>query len=499
MWRRLFRRGRQKSIQCTQFRPSVEGLEERNLLATLSWAGPNGGLWSVAANWSPAQVPQGGDTVVFGDTDGQNTNSTDDGISAVAGLAIDSSYTHTITLNVPLSVNVFSMWGGTLTGGSNTNLSIIDAQPTDTSFFAGGTLSVDTNTFGGPANHVRLFLAGDFSLQPDLEANLTTDAFTDVHWERGNMTVGTGKTILNNGTFLADSVVADGTAGTISTPLGAGNWAFTNTGTLTMGEGVFQHVIPWNHGGQLQKVASMHQGTDLTFVLDGSLTQDNGGTTDVGVGTLVVTGGFVQVSGGTSIETAVFSVHSFEQDSGTTNLYLSAGLVSTTTVMVTGGTFSLSGAGVQAGGIFDVVVPATLTATGPCSIAASTVYNDGTFTLGTDTTVGTLSIVGDYVQSWNQSWSSILNMMLMSGSTYSQLNVSGVASLNGVLNVYDIGGFLPYPGMIFELVTYSYRYGIFTVVNLPPVAYGYWVWYYDDGGNPPNFQADVLGPGPHHP
>jgi len=32
---------------------------------TRTWAGPSGGYWSVAANWSPAGVPQTGDTLVF--------------------------------------------------------------------------------------------------------------------------------------------------------------------------------------------------------------------------------------------------------------------------------------------------------------------------------------------------------------------------------------------------------------------------------------------------
>ena len=32
---------------------------------TRTWAGPSGGNWSVAANWSPTGVPQTGDTLVF--------------------------------------------------------------------------------------------------------------------------------------------------------------------------------------------------------------------------------------------------------------------------------------------------------------------------------------------------------------------------------------------------------------------------------------------------
>ena len=47
------------------FKLKFDQLEDRLAPATVTWVGAAGATWSVAANWSPAQVPVNGDTVVF--------------------------------------------------------------------------------------------------------------------------------------------------------------------------------------------------------------------------------------------------------------------------------------------------------------------------------------------------------------------------------------------------------------------------------------------------
>lgn len=46
-------------------RPWCETLEDRAVPTAISWANPNGGLWTVPGNWSPAQVPGPGDDVTI--------------------------------------------------------------------------------------------------------------------------------------------------------------------------------------------------------------------------------------------------------------------------------------------------------------------------------------------------------------------------------------------------------------------------------------------------
>ncbi|MFO0945582.1 MAG: autotransporter-associated beta strand repeat-containing protein [Planctomycetota bacterium] len=45
--------------------PNLECLEDRLVLATLTWQGVSGNNWSVAANWVENAIPQDGDTLVF--------------------------------------------------------------------------------------------------------------------------------------------------------------------------------------------------------------------------------------------------------------------------------------------------------------------------------------------------------------------------------------------------------------------------------------------------
>src|SRR5262249_61409549 len=46
-------------------RPRLENLEDRTLLATITWTNPLGGAWNVAGNWDLGRVPGAGDDVVI--------------------------------------------------------------------------------------------------------------------------------------------------------------------------------------------------------------------------------------------------------------------------------------------------------------------------------------------------------------------------------------------------------------------------------------------------
>ncbi|HZT79054.1 MAG TPA: hypothetical protein VFA26_02430, partial [Gemmataceae bacterium] len=359
-WRKLLPRGRPKRpIRIRQFRPSVEVLEDRWVPANLTWVGPAGGKWSVAANWAPAQVPGNGDILFFsGDT--KNTDSTMDlggGVFYhIAGLQIGSSYTKTITLQSSLYVDVLDMQGGTIDGAKSfiiwqvTQGTIIPATNFGTSFFRGGTIKTDVYTQGEAVHQVTLKLAGG-NATPDLEANLTTDKYTTMEWRGGDMIVAGGKTITVNWSFLADS------NGTIGNNTANWNLIINPGGALSRGKGTFNKVNE-TIKGKLFKVGSTIPGGTDVFVVIGSVTQDTGGTTEVQSGTLVVQGDFTQTSGSTIVDAGqTLSVTGNVFENGGT-FTLAGGTLSATTVQIAPGA-ELGGSGTIAAdvtnaGVIDV-------------------------------------------------------------------------------------------------------------------------------------------------
>src|SRR5206468_4584237 len=71
---------------------------------------------------------------------------------------------------------------------------------------------------------------------------------------------------------------------------------------------------------------------------------------------------------------------------------------------------------------------------------------------------GLFSVFGNY----NQAASGILNLDIAGttpGSSYDQVNINGLATLNGTLNVRLKPGYVPQPGDTFEIVHYQQRQG----------------------------------------
>jgi hypothetical protein len=73
---------------------------------------------------------------------------------------------------------------------------------------------------------------------------------------------------------------------------------------------------------------------------------------------------------------------------------------------------------------------------GAIALGGATLTNNGTIRPGGNGTVGTLSVVGNYVQGASGN----LNVELASNSSYDVLAVSGTANLGGTLNVSYLGG-----------------------------------------------------------
>src|SRR4051794_6559294 len=86
-----------------RYRPKVELLEARNLLAIFTWTGAGADSnWSTPANWDANAVPGVSDSVAF------NASGTKDAIvdAAFAGTvaSLDSRWSHTLTLARSLTV-----------------------------------------------------------------------------------------------------------------------------------------------------------------------------------------------------------------------------------------------------------------------------------------------------------------------------------------------------------------------------------------------------------
>jgi hypothetical protein len=128
----------------SRFKPFVEALEDRTLLATLVWNGPENGLWSVARNWTNFQTgaqalaaPANGDTVQFAQN--PKTKQSTSSIDNIRGLALNVldiklDYDATITLRQSLSLTgtrvtvgnttfVNEMTSGTIAGADLTLVS----------------------------------------------------------------------------------------------------------------------------------------------------------------------------------------------------------------------------------------------------------------------------------------------------------------------------------------------------------------------------------------
>jgi len=100
-------------------------------------------------------------------------------------------------------------------------------------------------------------------------------------------------------------------------------------------------------------------------------------------------------------------------------------------------------------------------------------------------TVGTMAIMGNYTQGGNGS----LYVDIASLTQYDQLNVSGRTTLNGLLSVDLLNGYIPQIGNMFDIVNFSSSSGTFSMVlGLPINNQEHFVLEY----NPNNLTLDVA-------
>jgi hypothetical protein len=174
-------------------KPCVELLEDRCLLASYTWNGPDQGLWSTAANWMPKGVPGPSDTVIF--APGQKNSSIMDLVNwpaenpsygRVGALKLQNA--STINLAKHLDVGMFTMNSGVI----ETNSQILTVyQQGD---WTDGLIIGDTFSLAGTRDQSVTF---NVSGTPVFAARLwAINQFSTVNWTGGDLIVSPGKTIV---------------------------------------------------------------------------------------------------------------------------------------------------------------------------------------------------------------------------------------------------------------------------------------------------------------
>lgn len=351
----------------------------------------------------------------------------------------------------------------------------------------------------GLGGHLKLDVAG----QAAYPLGRTIDNLGMVTWSQRDISVSNAANIINEDSATYDiqvdkNILNGGGAGTFQNKANATLQKSAGNGTTRI------DIITLPHNDGKIRVLTPGRIRYTTFFINlGIITieasqggldfaagfeQDAGGSTAIQASnaSITVSGGDFALKGGTVsvVEGDTISVTgNYLQTGGSTTLggpSLPGGSISVTNqVVVSSGTLELSvgtltatnGVVINSGGI--------LQGTGQVYGALT---NAGTINPGDPGVIGNIGVSGSYTQTST----GILNMDVGgSGSNMSgdQLNVSGLATLAGTINVLTPGS-IPYAGS-FELLTWGSRSGAFATVNLPGT--GHWSYSYDDTSSPYGF------------
>lgn len=173
------------------------------------------------------------------------------------------------------------------------------------------------------------------------------------------------------------------------------------------------------------------------------------------VGDTAVVGGTVNFFGGAATGT-------FHNDGGAVLIGPAGALTVAGSYIQTAGSLTLAGGTLTAGGLVDLQGGVLA---GAGTVNAS-VVNAAQINVGGAGATGLLSINGDYTQTD----AGILNLELDTPEAFDQLAISGLATLNGILNVTPLDGFFTSEGDRFAVLTFGSRTGDFGSVNLPDLG-----------------------------
>jgi hypothetical protein len=486
--------------------------------ATITWTNTVAGVWSVAANWYPNQVPGPADTVVIP-------------LAATNGATVDATYTiqnlildggdlnNTGYSYDALTVNGQINWTNGILGCSVTNDGVMTLAGTNgvdytLSFplFNAGTFNVVSGNLlinycgynNGALNNAQGAL---LNLREDASIDISSNQFglcppnfsnegtirksggTGTSYlypsliNSGTVDVQTGTISFNGGGNLGGTLQSEGSGALVlatniyNTGLTlAGNLTSTNAflkGAELGGTGIISGVLTWNSGSFNGGFQTPIIGTNGVLVLAGvngtdyslSIALDNQGTIKLVSGNLLIDdcgsdfGELKNEAGG---------LVDFENDVSIDSSC--------------GGQFINSGIVRKSGG------------TGTSDVGAYFNNNAGIL----DAQTGTIGLTNNYDLAGGT-----LNFGISSLTSYGQINIAGSPALSGTLSINLNDGYYPTNGNAFPLLTYGSETGAFSPLALPP-----WInWQTNYGpttftlsvvnlnGRPVVAAAKVLAPG----
>jgi Tol biopolymer transport system component len=490
---------------------------------TVSWNNASGGSWSDPANWTPNQVPGAADTVVIA-LDGDYTvalaanaaasvldigGATGNQTLALGANTLTLSGNSTIGVNGIVDMNGAVVDGaGILTvagalrnsGGTSgldapyVNLGLMDVQAGTVEVRNGGSDTGSLNVVSGAGLTVTATGVLNLAGTSTLDGTLALQQGGGVVFGAGTHILGASSSVTGDGEFAVNggtvSVLGAYSVSGSSTTITAGTVNFENTTTPATTTELFMSggslggagdvhvsaVMEW-HGGTIGGGGQLLIQSTATALFHsvGPKILDAKALVNQGAGTWSM--GNIDVQNGATITNAASGTLSVSAADGSvldntlggpvtltndgTMTVTSDGFVSVNADVVNNGTLDIQTGALDLNGGFTHADGAVLRGTATLNLVDATVSAlDGDVNPGTSP--GVLGVTGALPLSTLSSVNLELNGTI-AGSQYDQLNVSGLATLGGTLNI--TAGFTPQVGDQFRVLTFSSRGGSISAVN----------------------------------
>ncbi len=369
----------------------------------------------------------------------------------------------------------------TLNGVTNKGTGMFDVDAGTTTTLEGtnsnsGTINLSAST---------LSMSGDVTLNgkgtivlSNSASNLITGATSGLTLTTANTIEGSG-TISNLGITNTGTISADQSTALILLPNSAG---LNNKGTLSVSSGDLMQ-IGTSSGGALLNYSS-HRLTGGTYNVGGTLEFGASGTsitTDAANISLTSSAAEIENFAGVNLLTdlaAISSTGSFSLSGGANFTTASTLTVDGKLTVSNGSTLTVGNGGNdnQKAGTTTVDGGLTVTGAGVVNVTGGTILGAGTVTgnvsvggsgtaptisVGDNAQAGLLAITGNYTQLSTATMNGFIGGTTL-GTQYSQLQVSGTATLAGTLTVTLASGFTPEVGSTFTVLTAAGIRGTFS-------------------------------------
>jgi filamentous hemagglutinin family protein len=391
----------------------------------------------------------------------------------------------TLTSNGPLG---FNNTGGTLIASGANSLFI------DTTTAHGGALTITgnnvflVNTSGGTTQSFAdsTTVAGPLNLAGAAVSFGNATINGALNYTAGSGSINAGKTLtlgaastetISGRTFGGAGTLANQGALTLSNSTISGS--LDNQGTLNIGGGANTQI---NGAALTLTSGTVNLGAGATLTKSTGALNWNGGTlagtgalATVGGATFALAGSGARILNGPTLSVTNLNLGggSLAVQAGTLNAAGTTTIASGTLLDVTGGTFNAGGATVNVSGTFHAGGGAISAGTMNVN-AGGLLYGGGTIvgnvvnngTVSPGNSPGTLTINGNYTQGAGGTLAAELGGTT-AGANYDVLNVTGTATLDGILALSLFGGYTGSAGDLYTLVNAGTVSGTFSSISVP--------------------------------